>query len=130
MPAWSQTRKLLREANVRGQFQPNASYKEFYWRPAGSIQFSARQWVLVAARTDGAIDAQSPDGSRFSTEGLAGSLFGRYESATSIVDAVRTAVDDFRRGRDLADDLTVVAIRLQSQLTAPRRSQAAAALAS
>jgi serine phosphatase RsbU (regulator of sigma subunit) len=78
--------------------------------------------------TDGAIDAQAPDGTRFSTEGLCASLFGRYESATAIVDAVRTAVDDFRRGRDLADDLTVVAIQLQPQplTTRPREATAAA----
>ena len=78
--------------------------------------------------TDGAIDAQAPDGTRFSTQGLCASLFGRYESATAIVDAVRTAVDDFRRGRDLADDLTVVAIQLQPQpiMSHPRETAAAA----
>jgi serine phosphatase RsbU (regulator of sigma subunit) len=78
--------------------------------------------------TDGAIDAQSPEGTRFSTEGLAASLHGRYESAASVVDAVRSAVDEFRQGRDLADDLTVVAIQLHSQRTLPRHPQTAAAV--
>jgi serine phosphatase RsbU (regulator of sigma subunit) len=78
--------------------------------------------------TDGAIDAQAPDGTRFSTQGLCASLFGRFESAAAIVDAVRSAVDDFRRGRDLADDLTVVAIQLQPKpiRSHPRETAAAA----
>jgi serine phosphatase RsbU (regulator of sigma subunit) len=62
--------------------------------------------------TDGAIDAQRPDGERFSTEGLAKSLFGKFDNAEAIIESLRSAVDEFRQGRDLPDDLTLVAIQL------------------
>jgi serine phosphatase RsbU (regulator of sigma subunit) len=63
--------------------------------------------------TDGLVDAFSPAGDRFTMEGLSGSLFGRFESADAIIRSVRAAVDAHRAGRDLVDDLTLVAIQLQ-----------------
>jgi serine phosphatase RsbU (regulator of sigma subunit) len=66
----------------------------------------------IVLYTDGAIDAQRPDGERFSTEGLAKSLFGKFDNADAIIESLRGAVDEFRQGRDLPDDLTLVAIQL------------------
>jgi sigma-B regulation protein RsbU (phosphoserine phosphatase) len=81
-------------------------------------EFPTQRFELIAGSslllfTDGASDVQAPSGERFSNEGLAAALYGRYESADAILQAVRTAVDDFRRGRDLADDLTLVSIQLE-----------------
>ena len=40
---------------------------------------------VIVLYTDGAIDARRPDGERFSTEGLAKSLFGRFENADAMI---------------------------------------------
>jgi sigma-B regulation protein RsbU (phosphoserine phosphatase) len=64
--------------------------------------------------TDGAVDVQSPGGERFSTERQVSSLYGRFGSAAALLDAALDAVNEFRGGRDLGDDLTFVAIQLQS----------------
>jgi serine phosphatase RsbU (regulator of sigma subunit) len=91
-------------------------------------RYTAQRFDLVAGTslvlyTDGVPDAQRPDGQRFSIEGLSDSLHGRFDSAQSILDAVRAAVDEFRQGRDLADDLTVVTIQLQpSPARSPERA--------
>jgi sigma-B regulation protein RsbU (phosphoserine phosphatase) len=64
--------------------------------------------------TDGVTDAAAPKGERFMVEGLQKALYGRFESAQSIIDAVVDAVDHFRGERDLPDDVTLVAIQLQT----------------
>ncbi|MGB7159547.1 MAG: SpoIIE family protein phosphatase [Tepidisphaeraceae bacterium] len=64
--------------------------------------------------TDGAIDVQAPDGSRFSIERLQRSLYGRFDNAQDLLDAATDAVNDFRHDRELSDDLTFVAIQLQT----------------
>ncbi|CAN5368681.1 hypothetical protein BH09PLA1_BH09PLA1_29060 [soil metagenome] len=81
----------------------------------------------IVLYTDGAIDARRPDGERFSTEGLAKSLFGRFDDADAMIHTLSAAVDEFRQGRDLPDDLTLVAIQLQPQpatTAAPETSSA------
>lgn len=70
----------------------------------------------IVLYTDGAIDAQRPDGERFSTEGLAKSLFGKFDNADAMITTLRGAVDEFRQGRDLPDDLTLVAIQLNPKI--------------
>ena len=74
--------------------------------------FSIGSGASVLLYTDGVIDAQSASGTRYNIEGLAQSLYGKYDSAQAIIDAVVEAVDEFRAGRELADDLTLVAIQL------------------
>ncbi len=63
--------------------------------------------------TDGVIDAQSATGERFSEEGLAACIYGKFDNAQAMLDTVLEAINDFRKGRDLNDDLTLVAIQLQ-----------------
>jgi serine phosphatase RsbU (regulator of sigma subunit) len=69
--------------------------------------------------TDGVVDAASGAGKRFTLEGLRKCLNnGASLSAQSMLDSVIEAVDLFRRGHDLSDDLTLVAIELQPSATA------------
>jgi sigma-B regulation protein RsbU (phosphoserine phosphatase) len=86
-----------------------------------SQRFPLGKGVSVLLYTDGVPDAQAANGNRFGTEGVRNTLFGRYPSAKEMVDAVIHAVDDFRTGRDLGDDLTLVAIQLQTA-TAPNEA--------
>jgi sigma-B regulation protein RsbU (phosphoserine phosphatase) len=64
--------------------------------------------------TDGVVECLGTGGARFSTDGLQRMLYGRYENAQALLDRVTNAVDDFRGGLELTDDLTLVAIQLQS----------------
>ncbi len=63
--------------------------------------------------TDGVVECVAAGGCRFSTEKLQLSLYGKYETAQAILHRVINAVDTFRGGHDLADDLTLVALQLQ-----------------
>jgi phosphoserine phosphatase RsbU/P len=81
--------------------------------PFETQRFSVGKGASVLLYTDGVIDAQSDSGDRYNVEGLAASLCRNFDNAQAIVDAVVEAIDDFRGGRELADDLTLVAIQLQ-----------------
>jgi serine phosphatase RsbU (regulator of sigma subunit) len=78
--------------------------------------------------TDGVLDAQSPDENRFSSKGLKDSLNGTFKSAKQILDTVVEAVTQFRGTRQLADDLTLVAICTQHQVKESRGHETDAAL--
>ncbi|HEV2294648.1 MAG TPA: PP2C family protein-serine/threonine phosphatase [Tepidisphaeraceae bacterium] len=69
--------------------------------------------------TDGAIDVQNTRGERFSEKHLQRSLYGRFDHAEDLLDAAVDAVNGFRDGRELSDDLTFVAIHLE-RAAAPR----------
>lgn len=88
------------------------------------VRFPAQKFALsphssLLLYTDGAIDAQAPGGERFTVEGLQHSLYGRFDTAQAIIDTVVNAVNAFRGERELADDLTLVAIQLQAAGTRP-----------
>jgi serine phosphatase RsbU (regulator of sigma subunit) len=63
--------------------------------------------------TDGVIEARSDSGEHFALGRLRTALAGRHATARQMIDAVMEAVDNFRGGRDLLDDLTLVAFQLQ-----------------
>ena len=63
--------------------------------------------------TDGVIEARSTSGEHFAAGRLRRALDGRHATAQEMVDAVVAAVDEFRGGRELQDDLTLVAVQLQ-----------------
>ena len=63
--------------------------------------------------TDGVLDTESPDGNRFGLERLRGSIRGRSDSARSLVHRAVAAIESFRGGQPVTDDLTLVAIQLQ-----------------
>jgi serine phosphatase RsbU (regulator of sigma subunit) len=79
--------------------------------------------------TDGAPDVLSSDGRRLGDEGMRRvlpELLTRRGDARSVVEAVVRAVNDFRAGRELEDDLTLVAIRLEPAPAAVRPEAVAA----
>jgi serine phosphatase RsbU (regulator of sigma subunit) len=69
--------------------------------------------------TDGVVDAATASGKRFTLEGLRKCLTpDACGTPQSMLDAITHAVDVFRHGHDLSDDLTLVAIQLQPSATA------------
>ena len=77
--------------------------------------------------TDGVIDVQNPAGERFSEERLQRSLYGKFANAQDLLDAVKHAVNEFRAGAELTDDLTFVAIQYQPAVAAPKAPAVATA---
>jgi serine phosphatase RsbU (regulator of sigma subunit) len=76
-------------------------------------RFSLTDGITILLYTDGVIEAQAVSGERLQIEGLAGALKFDTQDAQSLADAVTAIVDQFRAGRELDDDLTLVAIALQ-----------------
>jgi serine phosphatase RsbU (regulator of sigma subunit) len=64
--------------------------------------------------TDGVVECADTFYARFGDERLRRSIYGRYDSAKAMLDRVVTAVDAFRGKHELDDDLTLVAVQLQS----------------
>jgi sigma-B regulation protein RsbU (phosphoserine phosphatase) len=79
----------------------------------------------VLLYTDGIVEAVAADGSRFENERLQRSIYGKYENAAALVQTVVDAVTAFRGERELADDLTIVAIQLQGARAAATTEQVA-----
>jgi serine phosphatase RsbU (regulator of sigma subunit) len=75
--------------------------------------FDLPDGASIVLYTDGVIDAQGPHGRRFGIGGLRACLHGKFKTAHEICDRVIEAVDVFRDGRELADDLTLVTIQLE-----------------
>jgi serine phosphatase RsbU (regulator of sigma subunit) len=90
-------------------------------------RFKLAKGSSIVLYTDGVPDALNLTGERFRISGLARSLYGKYERAHAIVEAVVNAVNNFRGTSELADDLTLVAVQLQ-HAAAPRASRASAHL--
>lgn len=67
---------------------------------------------LLILYTDGVIDAWNPQGRRFQLAGVEQALAAaRPTTAGGALTAITSALDHFRAGRDLADDLTLVAVQ-------------------
>jgi serine phosphatase RsbU (regulator of sigma subunit) len=64
--------------------------------------------------TDGIPDAPSADGQRFDDAGLLGALAPVQDSAEKVVEQMLTRIDEFRGGRELSDDVTMVAARFSA----------------
>ncbi|MDB5291830.1 MAG: putative phosphoserine phosphatase RsbU like protein [Phycisphaerales bacterium] len=75
--------------------------------------FRLRPGSTILLYTDGVVEAESPAGDRLRTEGLRRALAGNHDNAESVLQRAISAVNTFRRGRELRDDLTLVAVRLQ-----------------
>jgi serine phosphatase RsbU (regulator of sigma subunit) len=63
--------------------------------------------------TDGVVECPDHRDARFGDERLRRTLYGRYDTAQEMLTRVVAAVDEFRGGRTLDDDLTLVAVQLQ-----------------
>ena len=76
-------------------------------------RFNLSPGASLLLYTDGVIEARSDSGEHFAAGRLRRALDGRHATAQEMVDAVIGAVDAFRGERELQDDLTLVAVRLQ-----------------
>ncbi|MDB5330017.1 MAG: sodium/solute symporter, and family protein serine/threonine phosphatase domain protein [Phycisphaerales bacterium] len=84
----------------------------------------------VLLYTDGVVEAEDRAGDRLRVDGLRLALESGGENAESVLQKAISAVNTFRRGRELRDDLTLVAVRLQATPDAPPTPRPEAALAS
>lgn len=77
--------------------------------------------AMMLLYTDGLPDLVNDTGERLTTDGLAKMLAGAGGSAAELAESVQAAVRRFRGGRELADDLTFVALRF-SPAASPAKS--------
>ncbi len=71
--------------------------------------------------TDGVVEAANPGGDRFGVENLQACLSGPLNHPQQVIERITNAVNEFRGGRELDDDLTIVAVRLQAHPAGTRR---------
>ena len=90
-------------------------------------RFTLARGSSLVLYTDGVIDVLNERGERFFVEGLAKSLYGRYEHAQAIIDTIIRAVNEFRGQQPIPDDLTLVAVQLQEAAVPERRAPAVVA---
>ena len=89
--------------------------------PYQTSKFDVSPGSTVLLYTDGVIEARSSDGEHFTAARLRKAMESRAASAQGLVDAVIAAVDEFRDGHDLQDDLTLVAVQLQPAIARTER---------
>ncbi|HWE04123.1 MAG TPA: PP2C family protein-serine/threonine phosphatase [Tepidisphaeraceae bacterium] len=80
--------------------------------PYHTERFHLRPGSSLLLYTDGVIEAENSTGDRLRTEGLRKALNGQVKSAEDLLQNAVSAVNTFRRGEILRDDLTLVAIHL------------------
>ena len=77
---------------------------------SATIPLAAGDTLLLY--TDGVIEAESEDGRRFDLAGLLDSLHDARGAPSDLLDRAQAAVDRFRGSKDLADDVTLVAVHV------------------
>lgn len=75
-------------------------------------RFQLQPGTSILLYTDGAVETADPSGNLLKTEGLRLALTGPVENAEALLHKAVSAVNTFRRGEELHDDLTFVAIHL------------------
>jgi len=65
--------------------------------------------------TDGVVDAESRTGQRYGLDRLCRAPRANAESAHSLIDSVLADIDAFTGGHPLGDDLTLVAVQVESR---------------
>ena len=83
--------------------------------PYKTQRFQMKPGTSLLLYTDGVTDVQAPDGSRLGAEGVQKALYGSFTKAQTLLDTVLDTVEVFRAGREMADDLTVVAVQLTGE---------------
>lgn len=84
----------------------------------GTESFDVSPGSTLLLYTDGVLDAESRTGERFGFERLQSSLQVNAPSAQAMIDAILERINRFTEGVPFCDDLTLVAIQLQSHPTA------------
>jgi sigma-B regulation protein RsbU (phosphoserine phosphatase) len=90
-------------------------------------RFPLRPGTSMLLYTDGVCDATAEDGARFGLSSLTQTFSAGISTARSAIDTVLNAISTFRGGQELADDLTMVAIRLKPSPAAPSKVPSSAA---
>lgn len=90
--------------------------------PYKTQRFQLKEGTSLLLYTDGMTDVQAPDGSRLGEEGIRKALYGSFAKAQTLLDSVLDTVETFRAGREMADDLTLVAVQLAPKPTADSES--------
>lgn len=88
----------------------------------GTESFDLAPNSTLLLYTDGVLDAESPSGQRFGLERLRRALgaSANADSAQTLIDAVLDQINAFTRGNPFGDDLTLVAVQVQSRRTPER----------
>lgn len=102
---------------MNAEFTPLAVEPQLVLAVEQDVAFKTQCFDLPAGAnllfyTDGVTDVQAPSGDRLGIDGLQRGLHGRFDSARTLVDAALDSIEAFRSGRELGDDLTLLAIRL------------------
>jgi hypothetical protein len=108
-------RKLPVEAQLVLGVEKEVSY------PTQSFALPEMSSLLLY--TDGVLDTRSPTGERFGAARLLAAVNRRAQTAAEMLQSASDAVEQFRAGEELDDDLTMVAIQLRKVIPrpAPRR---------
>lgn len=90
-------------------------------------RFRIRPGWCILLYTDGAVETENPAGQRLRLDGLRRALVSPIQNAEALLQQAISAVNTFRQGKDLADDLTLLAMQLQPQPAAhvPELAEAA-----
>lgn len=83
--------------------------------PYPTERFLLRPGNALLLYTDGVIETENRQGKRLRIDGLRAALSGATDHAETLLQKAVSAVNTFRQGEELRDDLTMVAIRFVSQ---------------
>jgi serine phosphatase RsbU (regulator of sigma subunit) len=78
-------------------------------------RFRLRPGLSLLLYTDGVIETENRDGERLRLEGFRQGLAGKVDTAEALLQRAVSTVNTFRQGRELKDDLTMVAVHLLPQ---------------
>jgi sigma-B regulation protein RsbU (phosphoserine phosphatase) len=78
---------------------------------------TVRPGEMVVAYSDGVIEAQSPDGEFFGTQRLTEVLRSAPQNPQQVVDCVLDAIAGFTCGLEPYDDVTLMVIRRQPEVS-------------
>jgi serine phosphatase RsbU (regulator of sigma subunit) len=103
----------------KGAFSPLPVKAQLVLAVDGTQEYPTQRFKLdetssLFLYTDGVIDVQSPAGDRLDAQRLREILQGTYETAQAMLDHVAAAIAEFRGKQELGDDLTMVAIQIQT----------------
>ena len=103
--------------NGDGALHPVSMENNFVLGIEPDVRYSTNRLTLppgssLLLYTDGVIEARSGTGEHFNVTRLRRALEGGHATAQGMIDAVISAVDEFRGNEELADDLTLVALQL------------------
>jgi serine phosphatase RsbU (regulator of sigma subunit) len=86
----------------------------------GTEAFDVSPNSTIVLYTDGVLDAESLSGERYGLDRLRHALAAPADSAQMLIDSVLQNIDAFTGGRPFGDDLTLVAVQVQSHPTRER----------